>query len=170
MKKILIFLFTLFCIFTSNAEGYPTRKSKQKYKDLKVYAKVLERYGESDFYSIQIDIVNTGSSTISFLEKSSSYGWTYAFSAAGILFVNENERLYFEKKIPNIPAITEVEKKISILSHQKHTIKTLFLIKNRERFLKTNNNLRVIFIFSDANLLLMEDMIQIPSDTINYKW
>jgi len=170
MRKILILLFALLSIFTSNAEGFPTRKSKQKYKDLKVYAKVLERDGKSDFYSIQIDIVNTGNSTISFLEESSSYCWTLAFSAAGIIFVNKNERLYFEKKIPNIPTVTEVEKKVSILPHQKYRIKTQFYIRNRKRFLETNQKLRIIFIFSDANLLLHEDMIQILSDTIKYKW
>ena len=120
---------------------------------------------------IQIDIVNTGNSTISFLEKASSYCWTFAFSAAGILFINENERLYFEKKIPDIPSIREVEKKIRILPHQKYTIKTQVFIKDRERFLKTNNNLRVIFMFNDANLQFMEDMKQIIcKDSIEYSW
>lgn len=170
MRKILISLFTLLCIFTSNAEGYPTRKSKQKYKDLKVYAKVLERSGKMDFYTIQIDIVNTGNSTISFWEKSSSYCWTFDFSAGGVLFVNKTERLYFEKKIPKIPTIKDIDKKVSILPHQKYTIKTQFFINDRKTFLKTNNDLKVIFIFSDANLLFREDVIKISSNTINYKW
>ena len=170
MRKILIFLFVLTSIFTTKAEGYPTRKSKQQYKDLKVYAKVLKQFGKSDLYTIKIEIVNTGSTTISFLEESSSYSWTFVFSAGGIHFVNKTERLYLEKKIPKIPTIKNIEKKISILPHQKHSIKTEVFIHDRKVFLNTNNNLKLIFIFCDANLLYREDVIKIPSNTIIYNW
>jgi len=170
MKKSLIFLIALHSILFSNAEGFPTRKSKQNSKNLKVYAKVLEHYGKSDFYLAQIDIVNLGDSTVSFWETTSCYDGIFAFSSAGILFINENDRLYFEKKIPEIPAIHQINKKVNILPHQKYTIKTQFYIKNRKRFLETNNDLRVIFLLNDANLEFMEDIKQIPSDTINYNW
>ena len=170
MRKTLIFIFALLSILHSNAEGYPTRKSKQKYKDLRVYAKVLERYGKTDFYLAQIDIVNTGNSAVSFWETTSGYSSIFAFTATGIIFINDIERQYIEKKRPNVPAINVINKKVNVLPHQKYTIKTQFYIRNRKRFLETNKNLRIIFIFSDANLLLHEDMIQILSDSINYKW
>ena len=162
---------TLFCVLYSNSENFPTRKSHQSYKNLKVYAKVLERSGESDFYLIQIEIVNTGDSIVSFWELTSSYKLIFAFSAVGIFFINEDERLYFEKKISNIPAVNAVYKKVSILPHQKIIIKTQFYIYNKEKFLKTKNNLRVCFIYNDANLHFMEDMKQIIcEDSIVYKW
>jgi len=173
MKKYVIFLFVLFFSFNLNAEGHRSkRRANHNYNNLKVYAKVLDRFGKSDFYLIQIDIVNSGNSTVSFWETTSCYDKIFAFSAAGILFINENDRLYFEKKIPDIPAVYEVNKKVSILPHQKYTIKTQFYIKNRENFLKTNNNLRVFFHFFDANLQLMEDVMfpKVTSDTIDYKW
>jgi hypothetical protein len=171
MKKYATTLISLLCVIYSTAENRPTGKSNPNYKNLKVYAKVLERSGSSDFYSIQIDIVNIGKSTVSFLEEASSYSWTFAFSASGVIFVNETVRMYLEKKIPNIPTVTEVEKKINILPHQKYTIKTQFFIKDRVRFLKTNNNLRVIFLYNDANLQLMTDVKKIVcQDSIVYKW
>jgi len=171
MKKYILLLMTLLYVFYLNAEDISNRHANPNYKSLKVFTKVLERSGESDFYLLQIDIVNIGDSIVSFWEKKSSYSWTFAFTAAGILFINENDRLYFEKKISNIPAISEVYKKVSILPHQKYTIKTLLFIKDRVRFLKTNKNLRVIFIFNDAKLQFMEDMKQITSeDSLKYKW
>jgi len=171
MKKHIIILTTLFLVFYTNAENISNSHANPNYKNLKVFAKVLERSGVSDFYLLQIDIVNRGDSTIFFWERPSCYDWNFAFSATGILFVNENERLYFEKKIPSIPSIIEIRKKVSISPHQMYTIKTQIYIKDRERFLKTNNNLRVIFIFNDASLQFMEDIKQIAcEDSIKYNW
>jgi hypothetical protein len=171
MKKYIIFIIILFLVFYSKAENISDRHANPNYKNLKVFAKVLERFDESNFYLLQIDILNTGSSTVYFWESTSVYGWIFAFSAVGILFINENERLYFEKKIPNIPAIHEIYKKVSIASQQKYTIKTQFYIYNKEKFLRTNNNFRVIFNFNDANLAFMEDIKQIIcEDSIVYKW
>lgn len=164
-------LVAILCIFNLAGEEISNRHANPNYKNLKVYAKVLESTEKNDFYLIQIDIVNKGDSPVSFWETKSLYNWIFAFSATGILFVNEKERLFFEKKITNIPTISEVREKISILPLQKYTIKTQFFIKDRIRFLKTNNNLRVIFIFNDADLQFMEDMKQITSEnSLDYKW
>jgi hypothetical protein len=171
MKKYIMLLSILLYVLYLNAENISNRHANPSYKNIKVFTKVLGRSGDSDFYSLQIDIMNTGDSTISFWETPSSYDWIFAFSAVGILVINENERLYFEKKTPNISTINEIRKKVSISPHQMYTIKTLLYIKNRVRFLKTINNLRLIFIFNDANLQFMEDIKQIIcEDSIVYKW
>jgi len=64
MKKHILFIITLLCVFNSYADVYhPNQKPNPKYKNIKVYAEVLERLGDSDFYLIQIDIENIGDST-----------------------------------------------------------------------------------------------------------
>jgi hypothetical protein len=161
----------LFCIFDLYAENHLNGKSNPNYKNLKVYAKVLERSGESDFYLIQIDIVNTGDSTVSFWETTSNYVWIFGFSAFGVVFINQNQRLNIEKKITDSQGQKAVQIKVKIIPHSKYTIKTQFYIFNKEKFLKTKNNFRVVFIYNDADLQLMEDMKQIIcEDSIVYKW
>jgi hypothetical protein len=174
MKKYLIFLFTLFCIFNLKAEGHHSNRiSSPNYKNLKLYVKVLERYGKSDFYLAQIDIVNTGNSTVTFWEPTYGYSWIFVFSAAGVKFKNQDEHQYTNKKITYLQPIKGVNKKIKIFEHTTYKIKAEFYIHNRELFLKTNKNLRVVFLYNDANLGFMEDENRpkiISENTIDFKW
>ena len=174
MKKYFLFLFGLFCIFNLNAEGHRSnRRSNPNYKNLEVYVKVLERYGTSECYLAQIDIVNTGNSIVSFRETTYGYTWIFVFTAGGIKFVTEDERLYYEKKIADIPPKKGVDKKVRILSHAKYSIKTQFYIRNRELFLKTNKDLRVVFLYNDANLGFGEDVTVpkiISKNKIDFNW
>lgn len=174
MKKYFILLFVLFCIPNLNGEGHRSnRRSNPNYKNLKVYAKVLKQYGKSDCYLAQIDIVNIGNSIVSFRETTYGYSWIFVFTAGGIKFITEDERLYYEKKITEISPKRGVDKKVTILPHTTYTIKTKFYIRNRELFLKTNKNLRVVFLYNDANLGFEED-VTVPKitseNTIDYKW
>ena len=174
MKKCFIFLFVLICILNINAEGHRSiRRSNPNYKNLKVYVKVLERYGLSDCYLAQIDILNTGNSIVSFRETTYGYTWIFVFTAGGIKFITEDERLYYEKKIADIPPKKGVDKKVRILPHTKYSIKTQFYIRNRELFLKTNKDLRVVFLYNDANLGFGEDVTVpkiISENVIDSKW
>jgi len=174
MKKYFIFLFALFCTINLSAEGpRSTRKSNPNYKNLKVYVKVLEHYGKSDYYLAQIDIVNTGNSSVFFREPTYGYSWIFVFSAAGVKFINKYERLYYEKKITYIPSVKGGEKKVRISAHASYTIKTEFYINNRELFLRTNKNLRVVFLYNDANLGFMEDESRpkiISENAIDFRW
>jgi len=174
MKKYFIFLFALLCFLNINADGHRSnRRSNPNYKNLKVYVKVLERYGKSDCYLAQIDIVNTGNSTVSFRETTYGYTWIFGFTAGGVKFITEDERLYYEKKITYIPPRKGVDKIVRILAHSTYTIKTKFYIRNRDLFLKTNKNLRLEFHFNDSNLGFMEDESRpmvISENTIEYKW
>ncbi|MDD4968111.1 MAG: hypothetical protein PHT07_01650 [Paludibacter sp.] len=174
MKKYALFLFALFCILNSNAEGdRSNRKSNPNYKNLKIYANVLQRYGKSKYYQIQIDIVNTGNKLISFWEDISSPQWTFRLSAGQVWFVSKRERQCYEKGITYKPLRNNVYRKIRILPHAKYTIKQEFFIANKEIFLKSNKNLRLIFHFNDANLAFMEDESRpkiISEKTIEYKW
>lgn len=164
----------MFYFLNINAEGHrSTRRANPNYKYLKVYVKVLERYGKSDCYLAQIDILNTGNSSVSFRETTYGYSWIFGFTAGGIQFINKYERLYYEKKITDIPPIKGVDKKVRILAHATYTIKTEFYIRNRELFLRTNKNLRLEFQFNDANLEFMEDETCpyiISENTIYYNW
>lgn len=172
MKKyIVVIIFSLY-ILDSNAENISKRHTNSSYINLEMYAKVLERYDDSNIYLIQIDLLNKGNSTISFLETPFSYGYIFAFTSLGVILINENERLYFEGKIHTIPPIVGANRnEISILPHKTYTIKTYFYIHNKEKFLKTNKNLRLIFNFNDIDLQFMEDIKQIISkDSIYYKW
>jgi len=174
VKKYFIFLFALFCTLNLSAEGpRSTRKSNPNYKNLKVYVKVLERYGKSDFYLAQIDFVNSGNTPVSFRETTYGYSWIFGFTAGGVRFVNKYERLFFEKKITYIPPTKGSDKITRISPHAKYIIKTQFYINNKVLFLKTNKNLRVEFHFNDANLGFMEDETCpriISENVIDYKW
>ena len=171
MRKYIILFLILFCIFNLYAENSLKGKSNPNYKNLKVYAKILEHYEKSDFYLAQIDIVNTGDSTVSFWETTSNYVWIFGFSAFGVVFINQNQRLNIEKKITDSQGQKAVQIKVEIIPHSKYTIKTQFYIFNKEKFFKTKNNFRVVFIYNDADLQFMEDMKQIIcEDSIVYKW
>jgi len=174
MKKHFIFLFALFCILNLNAEGHRSNRiSNPNYKSLKVYAKILERYGQHGFYKIQIDIINTGKSTVSFWETTSSYGCIFAFSAASVMFVNENERLHIEQNLKAVPEINKPDVKRTIKPKQKYTIVTLIYIRNRPKFMATNKDFKVYFLFNDADLLFLEDTNCpkiISENIIYYKW
>jgi len=174
MKKYFIFLFVLFCILDLNAEGHrSTRKSNPNYKNLKLYVKILERYGKSDCYLTQIDIVNTGNSSVSFHENATAYSWIFGFTAAGIRFVHADEHLYFEKKLIFQPPTKVIDRIVRILPHNKYVIRTQIYLQNRKRFLETNKNLRLEFSFNDANLGFMEDESRpriISANIIDYKW
>jgi len=174
MRRFIIFFSVLLLSVNLPAEGYPTyRKSNPNYKNLKVYARVLKRYGKSDCFLAQIDIINLGNSTVTFWETTYDYSLILGFTAGGIRFVNKNDRLFLEKKITYIPPIKAVEKKNKILAHEKITIETNFFINNRKLFLKTNKNLRVEFHFNDANLNFKEDQMGprvLSENVIDYEW
>jgi len=174
MKKYFLFLFGLFCIFNLNAEGHRSnRRSNPNYKNLEVYVKVLERYGTSECYLAQIDILNTGNSTVYFWKTPYDYSLIFGFTAGGIRFIDKNERLYFENKIKYLPPQKATNIKTVILPHTKYTIKTQFYITKKELFLKTNRNLRMEFHFNDANLGFKEDESCpriISENVIDFKW
>lgn len=173
MKKYIIFIFALFFIINSKAEHISSKRSNPNYKNLKVYAKVLKRYGNTNLYLAQIEIVNTGSNSVSFWEETTDYAWIFSFTAAGVSFVNKYGRLYYEKKITKIPIQKSIQRKVKVLPHTKYIIKTQFYINNKERFLKTNGNLRLTFFYNDADLNFMEDDMRpkiISENVIDYKW
>jgi len=174
MKKYYIILIVFFCILNLYGEGHRSnRSSNPNYKNLKLYVKVLERYGRSNCYLAQIDIVNSGNTSVSFRETTYGYSWIFGFTAGGVRFVNKYERLFFEKKITYIPPTKGSDKITRISPHAKYIIKTQFYINNKVLFLKTNKNLRVEFHFNDANLGFMEDETCpriISENVIDYKW
>ena len=174
MKKYFIFLFALFCTLNLSAEGpRSTRKSNPNYKNLKVYVKVLEHYGKSDYYLAQIDIVNTGKSFVAFWENQDDYSLQLGFAAGGVCFVNKYSYQYYEKYKSDLPPQKVNLRKVGILSHAKYRIKMPFYIYNKKIFLKSNKTLRVTFLFNDANLNYMEDesLPRINSENvIDYKW
>jgi len=174
MKKHFIFLFVIFCILDLNAEGpRSTRKSNPNYKNLKLHVKILERYSKSDCYLAQIDIVNTGNSTVSFYENATDYSWIFGFTAAGIRFVHADEHLYFEKKLIFNPPTKVIDKIVRILPHNKYIIRTQIYLQNRKRFLETNKNLRLEFHFNDANFGFLGDESCpkiISENLIDCKW
>ena len=174
MKKYFIFLFALFCTLNLSAEGpRSTRKSNPNYKNLKVYVKVLEHYGKSDYYLAQIDIVNMGKSFIAFWENQDDYSFQLSFAAGGVCFVNKYSYQYYEKYKSDLPPQKVNLRKVGILPHAKYKIKMPFYIYNKRIFLKSNKTLRVTFLFNDANLNYMEDesLPRINSENvIDYKW
>ena len=173
MKKYILFLLALLFFSNSNAENTLERRSDPNYKNLRLYVKVLERDGKNDFYLAQIDIENTGDSTVSFWETTSNYAWIFTFTKYGIIFINHNQRLNIEKKITESQPQTAVRTKVEILPHTKYTIKTQFYIFNRKEFLKSNKDLRVELYFNDAKLEFMEDPMcpkVISVNAINYNW
>jgi len=174
MKKVIFFIFALFCMFNLSAEGIPSpRKSNPNYKNLKVYAKVLQRYGKSNYYQIQIDIVNTGDKSLSFWQDIAAPNWSFALYAGGVWFVNKHERQCHEKGLTYKHVQNVDYKKIRIIPHAKYTTKQEFLINNKGTFLNSFKTLRLVFYFNDANLRFMEDESHpkiMSENTIEYKW
>ena len=101
MKKIFICVILLTGSLVIYAEGGESpQRANPNYKKLNLYAHVLERYGKSNYYQLQIEIVNTGSKSVSFWEDTNTYQYVFMLSAGGITFVNNREREYALKNIP----------------------------------------------------------------------
>lgn len=173
MKKYIIFLLTFACLLNLHAEFTSNRRSNPNYKDLKVYFKVIEHYEKSNFYLAQIEIQNTGKHSVSFWETTSNYARIFGFTAGGIWFVNQNQQVYNENKRNSITLQRSIDRKVRIMPYGKYVIRARFYIRNRKLFLKTNKNLRVVFLFNDANLGFREDATcpkVLSENTITYKW
>ena len=173
MKTYLISVIALLLIFNSNAVYSSEGQSNLNYKNLKVHLKVLEHYRNSDIYLAQIDFDNTGDSAVAFWETTSNYAWIFSFSAYGIIFINQNQRINIENNITDSKSQSAVRIKTNILPHTRYTIKTQLFIFNKDRFIKTNKKLRLEFYYNDANLEFMQDQMCpkiISQDTIDYKW
>lgn len=172
MKKYIIFLLTFACLLNLHAEFTSNRRSNPNYKDLKVYVKVIKHYKNSNFYLTQIEIQNKGKHSISFWETS-NYAMIFGFTAGGIEFVSQNQPVINKNKIPDIVIQRSKDRKVRIMPNGKYFIKARFYIHNRKLFLKTNNNLRVIFLFNDANLGFSEDVMSpkiISKNIFDYNW
>jgi hypothetical protein len=129
MKKNFIFLFAFICTLNLSADGpRSSRKANPNYKNLKLYVKVLERYGKSDFYLAQIDIVNTGKNFVAFWENPDDYSLVLSFFAGGVCFVNKSTYQYYEKYKTNLPPQRENLRKVGILPHARYRIKMPFYI------------------------------------------
>jgi len=175
MRKILILLILITSSLVICAEGGESpKRANPNYKKLKVYAHVLQRYGKSNYYQLQIEIVNTGSKSVSFWEDTNTYQYVFMLSAGGIIFVNNREREYALKNIPyKQKAMLATYRKVSILPHVKYLIKLDICIYNREVFFKSNKNLRLLFHFEDANLAFCEDPTKpkiLSNNVIKYNW
>jgi len=175
MKKIIILVILLTSSLVIFAEGgESSRRANPNYKKLKVYAHVSQRYGKSNYYQLQIEIVNTGIKSVSFWEDTNTYQYVFMLSAGGITFVNNRER---ECALKNITykqkAMLATYRKVTILPHAKYLIKLDICIYNRKVFFKSNKNLRLLFHFEDANLSFCEDPTKpkiLSDNIIDYKW
>lgn len=174
MKKVISFVVALFFISSLSAEGLvSTRKSNPNYKYLKVYAKVLQRYGNSSYYQIQIDIVNTGDKSLSFWQDMTTPYWSFSLTAGEVWFIYKKERQCYEKGIKYKPAQLGGLRKIRILPHAKYTTFQEFFIESKETFLKTNKDLRLVFYFNDANFGFMADYDHpkvMSENSIEFNW
>lgn len=161
-------------MFNLSAEGvHSPRKSNPSYKNLKVYAKVLQRYGKSNYYQIQIDIVNTGDRSLSFWQDIAAPNWSFALYAGEVWFVNKKERECHEKGLTYKLVQNVHYRKIRILPHAKYTTKQELIINNKETFLKSFKTLKLVFYYNDANLRFMEDESHpkiMSENTIKYNW
>src|SRR5665647_338493 len=100
MKKYILLLLLLAVGLSSYAEAPESkRRANPDYKYLKLYAKVLKRYGTSNYYQMQLDLINTGPRSVSFWLDIKSYIWTLHFWAGGICFVESRERECYLKGI-----------------------------------------------------------------------
>ena len=146
MRKIVIFVILLTSSLVIFAEGGESlRKANPNYKRLKVYANVSQRYGKSNYYQLQIEIVNTGSKSLSFWEDTNTYQYVFMLSAGGITFVNNQEREYALKNIPyKQKTMLATYRKVRILPHARYLIKLDICIYNRNVFFKSNKNLRLL--------------------------
>ncbi len=175
MKKNFILVILLTSSLVIYAEGgESSRRANPNYKKLKVYAHVSKHYGKSNYYQLQIEIVNTGSKSVSFWEDTNTYQYVFMLSAGGITFVNNREREYALKNIPyKQRPMLATYRKVRILPYARYLIELDICIYNREIFSKSNKNLRLLFHFEDANLAFCEDPTKpkIQSENIiEYKW
>jgi len=175
MKKIFIFVILLTSSLVIFAEGVESsRRANPNYKKLKVYAHVSQHYGKSKYYQLQIKIVNTGSKSVSFWEDTNTYQYVFMLSAGGITFVNNREREYALKNIPyKQKAMLATYRKVRVLPHGKYLTKLDICIYNKDVFLKSNKNLRLLFHFEDANLAFCEDPTRpkiMSENIIEYNW
>lgn len=173
MAKYIILTILLINIFILHAEGSESpRRSDPSYKNLKIQAKVIQRYAKSNYYQMQVDIVNTGNKSVSFWEDVNIHIWTFRLWAGGVGLVSKRECECFEKRILYKPYEDEVLRKVRIFPHQKYRLYLYFQIGDREVFLNSNKNLRLIFHFYDANLNWKEDPTRpkIESNILAYKW
>lgn len=175
MKKIFILVILLTSSLVIYAEGgESSRRANPNYKKLKVYAHVSKHYGKSNYYQLQIEIVNTGSKSVSFWEDTYTYGQIFRFSTGGIMFVSKPERKNALKNIPyKDENILAPYKKVRILPHARYLITGDIFIYGREVFLKNSKNLRLLFHFEDANLAFLEDPTRpkiMSENIIEYNW
>jgi len=174
MKKLFILVILLTSSLVIHAEGGESpRRADPNYKMLKVYAHVSQRYGKSDFYQLKIEIINTGGRSISFWQDTNSYQYVFRLSAGGVRFVNDRDRCFF-KGIPykNVTTFATF-RKIRIVPHASFIQKLDLRVCDREVFLKSNKNLRLLFHFEDANLVFCEDPTKpkiLSENIIDYKW
>jgi hypothetical protein len=173
MKKYIIFILLFANALVSHAEGHESkRRSNPNYKNLKIYAKVLQRYGKSNYYQMQIDIVNTGNKSVSFWLDVNSYKWSFRFWAGSISFVESREVECYIRGEKYKLYDHETYKTIRVYPHARYTFKADFVIFDRENFLNSNKNLKLIFLYNDANLYWKEDPTRpkIESNIITYDW
>ena len=166
MKIYILLIASIICISTSYADSIYVGKSDPNYKNLKVYAKVLNRIENSNFYLAEIVIENAGGTTLSFWESKSSYVWLFDFTAFGVVFMTQDQL-----NNPQEQSVDDI--KVTISPHTKHVIITQFYVFNRERFLETNGNLKLEFHFFDANLNFNEDQMCpkiVSENKIEFNW
>jgi hypothetical protein len=173
MKKYILFLLLLAVGLSSYAEAPESkRRANPDYKYLKLYAKVLKRYGTSNYYQMQLDLTNTGPRSVSFWLDVDSYNWTLLFRAGGICFVESGERECYLKGIKYKSSTHQEYKTIRVYSHARYRFNADFIIYDRDYFKSINKNLRLIFLYNDANLGWREDPTRpkIESNNITYDW
>ena len=174
MKKYILLLLLLAVGLFSYAEAPESkRRANPDYKYLKLYAKVLKRYGTSNYYQMQLDLTNTGSRSVSFWLDVDSYIWTLRFRAGGICFVESRQRECYMKGIKYKSSTHQEYKIVRVYPHARFRFNADFIIYDREYFLNNNNkNLQLTFLYNDANLGWREDPTRpkIESNIITYDW
>jgi len=174
MKKYILLLLLLAVGLSSYAEAPESkRRANPDYKYLKLYVKVLKRYGTSNYYQMQLDLINTGPRSVSFWLDIKSYIWTLHFWAGGICFVDSRERECYQKGIKYKLYDHEVYKTVRVYPHAIYRFNADFIIYDREYFLNNNKkNLQLTFLYNDANLGWCEDPTspKIHSNIITYDW
>ena len=174
MKKYIIFLMLLVFGLSYAEAPESKRRANPDYKYLKLYAKVLKQYGKSNYYQMQLDLINTGPRSVSFWLDVKSYIWTLRFEAVSIRFVDSRERECYLKGIKYKLYDHEIYKTIRVYPHAKYTFKADFRIYDRKNFIdiSSNKNLKLIFLYNDANLYWNEDPTRpkIESSIITYDW
>ena len=174
MKKYILLLLLLAVGLSSYAEAPESkRRANPDYKYLKLYAKVLKRYGTSNYYQMQLDLTNTGPRSVSFWLDIDSYNWTLFFGAGGIRLVDSRERECYQKGTKYKLYDYEIHKSIGVYSHARYRFNADFKIYDREYFLNNNKkNLQLTFLYNDANLGWREDPTRpkIESNIITYDW